>query len=231
MIEYNAAYYLHKPAKMNSLFFILAAVAMLFQQSVTADTASPPPGHDVTFAVRHKSMTEPTKASVTPAEIKCLLAFGGAPLEAMLLPGILKGTVNPTVMRAANPATKTRTWSAPDPREPAILLHYVEISGSRFQVLGVHTGSQTYEIQTLRLRDPTVALPCGLRVGQSVNRFIKALGKPADSTQPQPGDKVEYAWDKYAPGDGFMFAWHANIVLRLGPKLAVQEIWWRYFAD
>ncbi|MDX1251919.1 MAG: hypothetical protein IDH49_06655 [Gammaproteobacteria bacterium] len=157
--------------------------------------------------------------------------MGDAPLRKKLLPGISKGTVDPGATKAADPSVKTRIWSAPDPREPGFMVHYAEISGSRFQARGVHENSPPYRVEILALRDPAVALPCGLHVGQPVDRFIKALGQPANATERRPGGKVEYDWDKYAPGDGFEFAWHANILLRLGPKRVVQEVRWEYYAD
>lgn len=228
-IECEAAHPLRRPAQLNGLlFFILTAMAMPFHASIAADT---PPNRGVISTLHHESVTEPAKTEAPPKANKCLLTFGDAPLKTRLLPGLSKGIVDPGAVSAADASAKTRFWSAPDPQEVGVVLHYVEISGARFQVRGDHEDSPPYRVKMLVLRDPAVALPCGLRVGQPVDQFIKALGQPANSTQHRPGSEIEYAWDKYAPGDGFEFAWHANIVFRLGPKLAVQEILWEYFTD
>jgi hypothetical protein len=206
------------------LSFFLAGLYLA--QSAMADTGASTPRAGV--SIRHEAGAEPDKSGVPPRPPRCLLALGDAPLRKKLLPGISKGTVDPGAARAADPSVKTRTWSAPSQYEPEIMLHYVEISSSRFQVLGVYSNAPPYGIDTLTLRDPTVALVCGLRVGQPVDRFIKALGQPPESLA---GEEIEYDWDKYALGDGFEFAWHANIVLRLGPKRVVQEVRWEYYAD
>ncbi|MDX1251917.1 MAG: hypothetical protein IDH49_06645 [Gammaproteobacteria bacterium] len=152
--------------------------------------------------------------------------MGDAPLRKKLLPGISKGTVDPGAARAADPSVKTRTWSAPSQYEPEIMLHYVEISSFRFQVLGVYSNAPPYGIDTLTLRDPTVALVCGLRVGQPVDRFTKALGQPPEDLA---GGEIRYDWQEYTLEDGVN--WNANIVLRLGPKRVIQEIRWEYYAD
>lgn len=218
--ERKAAHHSQRLADLNYLFFILAAMVMPFHASMAADTPSFPRAAGA--MVRHGEVTiEPAKTEVSPQQAKCLLAFGDAPLKTRLLPGIANGRVDPG---AAEASAKTRTWSAPDPREPPFMLHYAEISGSRFQVLGVYSDALPYHVEMLALRDPNVALPCGLRVGQPMDQFTKVLGQP---TQGRADGEVGYDWEKYA----FESAWHANIMLRLGPTRGVQEIRWEYYAD
>ena len=204
------------------LSFFLAGLYLT--QSAMADTGSSPPRAGV--SIRHEASTEPDKSGVPPRPPRCLLALGDAPLRKKLLPGISNGTVDPGAAKAADPSVKTRTWSAPSQYEPDSILHYVEISSSRFQILGVYSDAPPYGIDTLTLRDPAVALVCGLRVGQSVDRFIKALGHPPEGLA---GGEVEYDWQQYT-NDGAV-NWYANILLRLGPKREVQEIRWEYYAD
>jgi hypothetical protein len=221
-IEREAVHHLRKPAQLNCLIFVLAIIAMLFYQAAaTADTASSPPGRGVVSTLRHGSVTEPPKTDVAPQATRCLLALGDVLLGTKLLPGISKGTVNPGAVRVADPSAKTRTWSVPDPQEPDVMLHYAEISSSRFQVLGVYSNAPPYGIKTLALRDPAVALPCGLRVGQPIGRFIKALGRPP---QEGTGDEVEYYWEKFLDTVSYD---NAYIVLRFG-SAGVQEIRWEY---
>lgn len=220
-IEHEAVHHVRRPAKLNCLFFVLAIIAMLFYQAAAADTASPPPSRGAVSSLRHESVTEPPKTDVAPQATKCLLALGDVLLGTKLLPGISKGTVNPGAVRAADPSAKTRTWSKPDPQEPDVMLHYVEISSSRFQVLGVYSNAPPYGIKTLALRDPAVALPCGLRVGQPIERFIKALGQPL---QGGTSGKVEYYWEKFL--DDVTYD-NAYIVLQFG-STGVQEIRWEH---
>lgn len=204
-------------------FLSFFLVGLYLTQSAMADTGSSPPRAG--FSIRHEASTEPDKSGVPPRPSRCLLALGDAPLRKKLLPGISKGTVDPGVAKAADPSVKTRIWSAPDPREPGFMVHYAEISGSRFQVRGVHEDSPPFRVEILALRDPTVALVCGLRVGQPVDRFIKALGRPEGLA----GGEIGYDWERRAHEDGVNR--NANIVLRLGPKRVVQEIRWEYYAD
>jgi hypothetical protein len=218
--ERKAVHHSQRLAQLNCLLFILAAMVMPFHASMAADTPSPPRAADA--MVRHGAGTiEPAKTDVPPSpqQAKCLLALGDAPRSTKLLPGISQGKVDPG---AADKSAHIRIWSQPDRQEPDVMLHYVEISSPRFQVLGIHSGFPPYGIEMLTLHAPTVALPCGLRVGQPMDQFIKALGQPF-----QGGiiGEVEYYWEKFFDSVSYT---NGNILLRHGPKQLVEEIRWEY---
>lgn len=218
-IERKSAHYLRKLAELNYLFLVFAATAMPFHASMAADTPSPPRAAGVMVWHQVITVEEPAKTEVSPQQAKCLLALGDAPLGKKLLPGISKGKVDPG---AADTSAQIRTWSEPDRQEPDVMLHYVEISSPRYQVLGIHSGSPPYGMDILTLRDSAIALPCGLRVGQPMDQFIKALGQPTESGA---DGEVGYYWEKLLTDVTYI---NGNIMLRPSPKRVVQEIRWEY---
>lgn len=226
-IERKAMSHLQRPVQLNCLFFALTAMAMPFHASMAADAAS---GHGVTSVLRSEVTTDPAKASVAPTS--CLLAFGGIPQKIRLLPGISKGVVNPGAVRATDPSAKTRTWSEPDRQELGIMWHYIEISSSRFGVRGAYSDALPYHVEMLALRDPAVALPCGLRVGQSMDQFIKVLGQPIEQPIGRSGpiwEKVEYSGHEYRPDSAERAP--PDIMLWIGPNWKIREIQWEYVID
>jgi len=162
----------------------------------------------------------------------CLLELGDAPLKSTLFPGLSNGLVDPAaVLKAAGTGVASRTWSAPDPREPGIIEHHTAISGSLVDVKGTHRGEPPYELIELSVRDPKVALPCGLRIGQPLRAFVKALPIQVDPERWDPAKEIRLDWSKYESQGSFSSAYHANIFLRLTPTGEVREVRWEYFAD
>ena len=221
-IERKSAHYLQKLAELNYLFFILAATVIPFHASMAADAPFPPRAVGVMVWPKVVTVEEPAKTEVSPQQAKCLLALGDVPRRTKLLPGISKGRVDPRTVEAS---ARIRTWSKPDPREPPFMLHYVEISSPRYQVLGIHSGSPPYGMDILTLRDSAIALPCGLRVGQPMDQFIKALGQPTESGA---DGEVGYYWEKLLTNVTYI---NGNIMLRPDSKRVVQEIQWESIDD
>jgi hypothetical protein len=135
------------------------------------------------------------------------------------------------VSKAAGSGVATRTWSAPEPREPGSTSQYIAIKGPLVDVQGTtYGGEPPYYLEKLAIRDTGIALPCGLRVGQPLAKFVAALG----SDQPQdPRRREEARWDwaKFEERGAYCAAAHATIFLRLSPKNEVQEVRWEYYAD
>lgn len=93
------------------------------------------------------------------------------------------------------------------------------------------TGEPPYELTGLSVRDPKVALPCGLRIGQPLKAFVKALSIKVDPERWDPTKEIRLDWSKYESQGSICFASHANIFLRLTPTREVREVRWEYFAD
>ena len=162
----------------------------------------------------------------------CLLELGEAPTGAGLIPGLSNGSIDPAaVSKAAGTGVAIRTWSGPDPREPGIVQNNIHISGSLIDVLGAHEGSPPYMLTELAVRDPNVALPCGLRIGQPLKAFASAPSIDVGPERRDPKRGIRLDWAKYVDRGSFCSASHANIFLRLTPTEDVREVRWEYFAD
>lgn len=167
-----------------------------------------------------------------PPSTGCLLELGDAPTRTGLIPGLSNGRLDPAALsKASGHGVESRTWSEPDPREPGIVLHHIAISGSLLDVLGTHVGSPPYGLTELSVRNPHVALPCGLRVGQPLKAFVTTLAIDLDPERWDPSREVHLAWAKFESYRDTCFASHANISLRLTPTREVREVRWEYFAD
>jgi hypothetical protein len=160
----------------------------------------------------------------------CLLELGDAPGK-NLIPGISEGVIDPAVLsEAAGSGPTTRTWSEPDGREPGMINYHIAVKGPLIDVLGTHGGEPPYGVEQLAIRDPNVRLPCGLRVGQPLDKFVAALG-PGDPQDPRRRGEARWDWAKFWDSGNFCSGAHATIFLRLSPKNEVQEVRWEYYAD
>jgi hypothetical protein len=160
----------------------------------------------------------------------CLLELGDAPGK-NLIPGILAGEIDPAVVsRAAGSGATTRIWSEPSGREPGMIDHHIAVKGPLIDVLGTHDGKPPYGVEQLAIRDPSVQLPCGMRVGQPLAAFVAALGPPYPQDPPRRG-VAEWYWAKFEDRGMYCTGAHATISLRLGAKNEVQEVRWDYYAD
>jgi len=162
----------------------------------------------------------------------CLLDLGKLPGYTSAIPGLPKGTIDATVVKvAAGKGATVRTWTAPDPREPGIMEDHIDIKGPLLHVHGIREGSHPYGVTDLAIRDPHIDLPCGLRVGQPIEKFIKALHPNLQPFLWKSRQEVRLEWNNYVLDDDICYASHANILLYVLPNGDVREVQWEYFAD
>ena len=179
-----------------------------------------------------------------PGEVStgCMLELGDAPgknlISGLTSPGLASGIIDPVIdpvalAKAIGAAAPHRTWTERD-RDPSIKNHKIAIKGPLIDVVGVHVGKPPYTVKELSLRDPKIELPCGLKVGQPLKKFITTLsmeGVVSDPERWDPNKDVHLGWGKMWSAGGVCFAANANIILRLTPSREVREVHWKYFAD
>ena len=179
-----------------------------------------------------------------PGEIStgCMLELGDAPgnnlISGLTSPGLASGIIDPVIdlvalAKAIGAGAPHRTWTEPD-RDPSITNYKIAIKGPLIDVVGVHVGKPPYTVKELSLRDPKILLPCGLKVGQPLKKFLATLQMKSDVSDPErwdPNKDVRLGWGKMWSAEGVCFAANANIILRLTPSREVREVRWEYFAD
>lgn len=162
----------------------------------------------------------------------CLLELGKFPGETTLIPGLARGRIDAAPLEvAAGKGAKTRTWTAPDPREPGIMEDHIDIEGPLLHIHGIRERSYPYGVTKLTIRDPRIDLPCGLRIGQPIEKFIEILHPNLDQQLWKSRSKVRLDWDNYVLYDDICYASHALIFLQVSPTREVREISWGFFAD
>lgn len=172
----------------------------------------------------------------------CMLQLGDAPgknlIPGLTSPGLASGLIDPVIdpvalAKAIGAAAPPRTWTKGD-RDPTVTDHMIAINGPLIDVVGVHVGKPPYTLEELSLRDPKIELPCGLKVGQPLKKFITTLSMERVVSDPErwdPNRDVRLGWGKMWSAGGVCFEANANITLRLTPSREVREVHWYYFAD
>ena len=170
-----------------------------------------------------------------PGEVStgCMLELGEAPGK-NLVRGLTGGILDPVeLVKTLGPGASSRTWSEGD-RDPSVTNYRIAITGALIDIVGVHHGEPPYGVEELAVRDPQIELPCGLKVGQPLRKFITTLameGVVSDPDRWDPKRDVHLSWGKMWSAKGVCFGANANIILRLTPSREVREVRWQYFAD
>lgn len=127
-----------------------------------------------------------------------------------------------------------RMWSAPDPREPDVRVHFTEwrYPGLRIVTTTLDTNpSGPIWIESVDVTHPRYRLQCGLHIGSSRRVVTRVLGRPDLDTDSESRGGYEYAWMKRHSAGGVDYEWHAAITVDFDAKGAARHIFLRYYAD
>ena len=161
----------------------------------------------------------------------CLLSFGDLPVG--FLPGLShdQAVDVQAFMNALGTPTKLATSEPFEEHYSGRMTRAVTVDYPHIRLVAQYEDSKSLRdayVESIVLSDPSRELPCGLRIGASINEFRRVLGEPNETETESPTD---YLWEKFECRNGVTYAWHGTITLHPSTSGTVAAVEWSYWGD
>lgn len=166
-----------------------------------------------------------------PTSPECLHSFGDLP--AGFVPGLSADRgIDVQALIADLGQPTTLTVSEPfEEHFSGLPYRNVTVKYPHIEIVAMYEASRTRRdawLESMVLSEPGSKLPCGLRIGDDVEKFRTMLhGSPERADDRH----VEYLWHKRTCREGRWQAWHGSVTIHVAPSGEVTKVQWEYGSD